>query len=140
MTEDDFISSLFGPSRLVLTPVAACVLAKALGCLRQKAPQLTFNLAFDDVLSKDALPSGNAGRQRYAALEDAQTRLTQPLKYETLRQGHRCSEYTVLFTSLSLDEDTERITGEFNPHFRAYWLELAAAFTPIEVASLLLLR
>ncbi|WP_022821674.1 hypothetical protein [Hymenobacter norwichensis] len=140
MTEDDFISRLIGPSRLVLTSVEACLLAQALGCLRQQAPQLTFDLAFDDVLSKDTLPGGNTGRQRYAALEAAQTRLTQPLKYETLRQGHRCSDYTVLFTSLSLDEDTERITGEFNPHFRTYWLELAASFTPVEVASLLLLR
>jgi hypothetical protein len=46
----------------------------------------------------------------------------------------------VVFTPLSLDEDTERITGEFNPHLRAYWLELAGAFTAIEVESLLQLR
>ena len=135
VTKANFIYSLFGPFAPVLNSVEARLLAQALGCLRPEAQQLTFQLAFEDIL-----PGGNADGQQYAALEAAQTRLAQPLKYETLRQGHRCSEYIVLFPSLSLDENPGQITGEFNPYLRAYWLELAGAFTAIEVELLLQLR
>jgi len=135
VTEDDFIRSLFGPFALVLNPVEARLLAQALGCLHPATQRLTFEMAFEDIL-----PGGNVGGQQYVQLEKAQTRLTRPLKYETLRQGNRCSEYVVLFTLLSLDEDTERITGELNPYLSAYWQDLAGSFTAVELESLLQLR
>ena len=87
------------------------------------------------------VPGGNRDSEsQYARLKMAQERLTQPIKYETLRQGHRCSHYIPLFTEMNIDQDTELVTGMFNPYLREYLQELSGKVIAAELESLLMLR
>ena len=119
---------------LALQQVEARLFILALGCLHQDAQRLTFELTFDDVLW-DADAAG-----RYVRLEEAQMRLTQALKYETLRMGKRHSQYIPLFTQMSIDQDTELVTGVFNLHLKEYLLDLSSRLTTAELESLLMRR
>ncbi|UPL51399.1 RepB family plasmid replication initiator protein [Hymenobacter sublimis] len=107
---------------------------QALSFLHQDAQRLTFEITFDDVLW-----DGDAD-SRYAQLEEAQTRLTQPIKYETLRLGKRHSQYIPIFTDLSIDQKTELITGVFNYYLKDYLLDLSSKLTIDELESLLMMR
>lgn len=119
---------------LALQQVEARLFILALGCLHQDAQRLTFELTFDDVLW-DADAAG-----RYVRLEEAQMRLTQSLKYETLRMGKRHSQYIPLFTQMSIDQDTELVTGVFNLHLKEYLLDLSSKLTIDELESLLMMH
>ena len=105
----------------------------ALGCLNQDSERLTFQLRFEDVLG-----DGNADSQ-YTKLEKVQQRLTQPLRYETLRLGKRCSQYVPLFTDMSIDQDTELVTGVFNHYLRDHLLNLSGEYTTARLEALLML-
>ncbi|HEX8327312.1 MAG TPA: hypothetical protein VF629_07210 [Hymenobacter sp.] len=135
MTESDFLVSLFGPFAPTFTPLEARLVAQALSRLPPAAPRLTFELAFDAVLLRS-----HAGGGQYAAIAEAQARLTQPLPYQTLALDHRRTEHLVLFASLRVDEGTERISGEFNPRLGARWRQLTGELTAAELEALLPLR
>jgi hypothetical protein len=119
---------------LALEQVEAQLFILALGCLNQDSQRLTFEIAF-----KDILPEGSVDNQ-YTRLEKAQQRLTQPLKYETLRLGKRSSHYIPLFTDMSIDQDTGLVTGVFNDHLRHYLLDLADEYTTTKLEALLMHR
>lgn len=124
-------NDLFVRCPLSFQPVEARLFILALGCLYQDAQRLTFALTFGDILR-----DGNADDQ-YARLEKAQKRLMQPLKYETLRLGKRCSQYIPLFTEISLDQATGLITGVFNPHLKDYLMDLGRQYTTAKLEWLL---
>ena len=121
---------------LALPQVETRLFIQALGCLHEDAQRLTFEIAFDDVLWDGDVDV----ESRYARLEEAQIRLTQPIKYETLRQGHRVSQYIPVFTDMSIAEDTELITGVFNYYLKQYLLDLSNKLTIIELESLLMMH
>ena len=128
-------SDLFVRCPLALNQVEARLFILALGCLNHNTERLTFQLTFEDVLG-----DGSADSQ-YAKLEKAQQRLTQPLKYETLRLGKRCSQYIPLFTDMSIDQDTELVTGVFNYYLRDSLLDLSVEYTTAaKLESLLMFR
>ena len=79
--------SLFDPFSPTFPPVEARLVAQALSRLSPAALQLSFQMAFADVFS-----GSNADRQQYTGLEKAQTRLTQPFKYE-VTQGPEAPIY-----------------------------------------------
>ena len=116
-------SDLFVRCPLALNQVEARLFILALGCLSQNSKRLTFQLTFEDVLGDDSEDS------QYAKLDKAQERLTQPLKYETLRLGKRCSHHIPLFTDMSIDHDTELVTGVFNYYLRNHLLDLNGEHT-----------
>ena len=119
---------------LALEQAEARLFVLALGCLNQNAERLTFQLTFADVLG-----AGNVVEQ-YTRLEKAQKQLTQPLKYETLRLGYRVSHHVPLFTEMSIDQDTELVTGVFNLHLKDYLLDLSGRFTTPKLEALLMLH
>ena len=119
---------------LALPQVEVRLFIQALGCLHEDAQRLTFEIAFDDVLW-----DGDA-ESRYARLEEAQIRLTQPIKYETLRQGHRVSQCIPVFTDMSIDQDTELVTGVFNYYLKQYLLDLSSKLTIDELELLLMMH
>lgn len=119
---------------LALEQVEAQLFILALGCLNQDSQRLTFEIAFKDILPESSVDT------QYARLEKAQQRLTQPLKYETLRLGKRSSQYIPLFTDMSIDQDTGLVTGVFNLHLKPYLLELGGQYPPAQLESLLMLR
>ena len=127
-------SDLFVRCPLALNPVEARLFILALGCLSQNAKRLNFQLTFEDVLG-----DGSADSQ-YAKLDKAQQRLTQPIKYETLRLGHRVSRHIPLFTDMSIDQDTELVTGVFNYYLRNYLLDLSGEYTTATLEALLMRR
>ncbi|HEX8656649.1 MAG TPA: RepB family plasmid replication initiator protein [Hymenobacter sp.] len=127
-------SDLLVRSPLALQQVEARLFILALGCLHQDVQRLAFEITFDDVL-RDGDADG-----RYARLEEAQKRLVQLLKYETMRLGKRYSQYVPLFTEMSIDQDTELVTGVFNLHLKAYLLDLGSKLTTAELKSLLTMR
>ncbi|SFQ82133.1 RepB family plasmid replication initiator protein [Hymenobacter arizonensis] len=135
MTESDFLVSLFGPFAPTFNPVEARLFARALGGLLPESQQLSFQLAFHDII-----PGGNAGGRQYAQLRVAIKRLMQSLQYETFALDHRRTEYIVPFSVLRLDSDTERISGELNPHLSPHWRQLASKFTGAELEALFMLR
>ncbi len=127
-------SDLFVRCPLALNRVETRLFILALGCLNQNSERLNFQLTFEDVLG-----DGSADSQ-FAKLEKAQRRLTQPLKYETLRLGHRVSHYIPLFTDMSIDQDTELVTGVFNYYLRNYLLDLSGEHTTVTLEALLMRR
>lgn len=127
-------SDLFVRCPLTLEQVEAHLFVLALGQLTKHSQRLNFQLTFGDVL-----PNGNADDQ-FARLDKAQKRLMQPLKYEGLRLGKRFSHRIPLFTELSIDQDTGLVTGVFNDYLREQVLDLAAGYTPAQLASLFMRR
>ena len=127
-------SDLFVRCPLALNQVEARLVILALGRLNQNAEQLTFQLTFEDVLG------GGSADSQYAKLEKVQQRLTQPLKYETLWLGKRCSQYIPLFTDMSIDQDTELVTGVFNYYLRNYLLDLSGEYPTATLEALLMRR
>ena len=127
-------SDLFVRCPLALPPVEARLVILALRCLPRDSQRLAFALTFADILR-----NGNAD-DSYARLEKAQKRLTQPIQYETLRQGARCRQYIPLFTELSLDQATEGVTGVFNPHLHEYLLALHRQSTTAQLEAFLMRR
>lgn len=131
---DALPSDLFVRCPQALQQVEADIFILALGCLHRDAQRLTFEIAFEDVLR-----DGDADA-RYARLEEAQIRLTQPIKYMTLRLGKRHSQYIPLFTDMSIDQDTELITGVFNYYLKQHLLDLSGKLTTAELESLLMMH
>ena len=127
-------SDLFVRCPLALNRVEARLFSLALGCLNQNAKRLDFQLTFEDVLGV-----GSADSQ-FAKLDKAQKRLTQTLKYETLRLGHRVSHHIPLFTEMSIDQDTGLVTGVFNYYLRNYLLDLSGEHTTATLEALLMRR
>ena len=127
-------SDLFVRCPLALNQVEARLVILALSCLNLNTERLTFQLTFEDVLG-----DGSADSQ-YAKLEKAQKRLTQPIKYETLRLGKRHSQYIPLFTDMSIDQDTGLVTGVFNHYLKDYLLDLSGRYTTAQLEALLMLR
>ena len=125
-------SDLFVRCPLALNQVEARLFILALGCLSQNSKRLTFQLTFEDVLGDGSEDS------QYAKLD--KERLTQPLKYETLRLGHRCSHHIPLFTDMSIDHDTELVTGVFNYYLRNHLLDLNGEHTTATLEALLMRR
>ena len=119
---------------LAFEQVEARLFVLALGRLNQDSQRLTFELTFADILG-----AGNAESQ-YARLEKAQKRLMQPLKYEGLRLGKRFSHRIPLFTEMSIDQDTELVTGVFNHYLRDYLLDLSGKYPTAQLESLLMLH
>ena len=105
-----------------------------MGCLTNHSQRLTFQLTFGNVL-----PDMNADDQ-FARLDKAQKRLVQPLKYEGLRLGKRFSHRIPLFTEMSIDQDTELVTGVFNYYLRNYLLDLSGEHTTATLEALLMRR
>ncbi|SFQ82128.1 replication initiation protein [Hymenobacter arizonensis] len=131
--EGPYLDNLLVRSPLAYSPVEARLFARALGGLLPESPQLSFQLAFDDIV-----PGGNAGGQQYAQLRVAIKRLMQAVKDKSLREEQGCSLYIQLFSVLSLDVDTEQIRGKFNPDLREHLLHLGGKFTTAELEALLM--
>jgi plasmid replication initiation protein len=130
-----FLSNTFVRSPLALTNVEARIFALALGCLHQKQDTLAFRIHFNDITR-----GGSTGGKQYAELTAAQTRLTQPIINTSLKNGKKRRDAISLFNILSLDEGTNLITGEFNPHLKEHLLDLTGKFTTVELESLLTLK
>jgi hypothetical protein len=133
--EVDFLSDLFVRSPRAFSQEEARLFALALDSLTKDPQQVTFRLAFSDII-----PGGNEDGNQYAKLFVATKRLMQAIKFKTFRQGNSCSQYMLLFSTLSVDADTELVTGKFNPDLKAYLLDLGNKFTTTDLESLLMLR
>lgn len=133
--EVDFLSRLFVRSPRAFSPEAARLFALALNSLTRNSQQVTFQLAFSDII-----PGGNEDGKQYAKLLGATKRLMQAIDYKTFRQGSSRSHYLLLFSILSMDADTGLVTGKFNPDLKAYLLDLGDKFTTADLESLLRLR
>ena len=115
---------------LALEQLEARLFILALGRLNPDSQRLTFQLTFADVL-----PDGKVA-DRFAQLDKAQKRLMQPLKYEGLRLGKRFSHRIPLFTEMSIDQDTELVSGVFNHYLRDYLLDLSGKVTTAQLEAL----
>jgi hypothetical protein len=133
--EVDFLSDLFVRFPRAFSQEEARLFALALNSLIHNPQQVTFQLAFSDII-----PGGNDDGKQYAKLFVATKRLMQAIKFKTFLQGNSCSQYMLLFSTLSMDADTGLVTGKFNPDLKAYLLDLGAKFTTAELESLLMLR
>lgn len=131
--EVDILSKLFVRAPRAFSPEEARLFALALNSLTRNAQQVTFQLAFSDII-----PGGNADGQQYAKLLVATKRLMQAIKFQAFQQGNGCSEYWLLFSTLGMNADTGLITGKFNPDLKAYLLDLGYKFTTADLESLLM--
>jgi Initiator Replication protein len=133
--EVDILSKLFVRSPRAFSPEEARLFALALNSLTRNAQQVTFQLAFNDII-----PGGNEDGKQYAKLLVAIKRLMQAIKFQTFQQGTSCSEYLLLFSTLGMNADTGLITGKFNPDLKAHLLDLGDKFTTADLESLLMRR
>lgn len=133
--EVDFLSNLFVRSPRAFSQEEARLFALALNSLTLNSQQVTFQLAFSDII-----PGGNEDGKQYAKLLVATKRLMQAINFKTFQQGNSCSQYMLLFSTLGMDADTELVTGKFNPDLKAYLLDLGDKFTTADLESLLMRR
>lgn len=130
-----YLSDLFVRSPPAFSSVEARLFGLALSILTHESQQLTFQFAFNDVI-----PGDNADGKQYAKLLVAIKRLMQATKDKTLRQEKGCSQYLLLFSTLSLKPDTEVVTGKFNPDLKEYLLDLSSKYTTSQLEVLLMRR
>jgi plasmid replication initiation protein len=133
--EVDFLSKLFVRFPRAFSQEEARLFALALNSLTQHSQQVTFQLAFSDII-----PGGNEDGKQYAKLFVATKRLMQAIKFKTSPQEDSCTHYMLLFSTLSVNADTGLVTGRFNPDLKAYLLDLRDKFTSADLESLLMLR
>jgi hypothetical protein len=133
--EVDFLSDLFVRSPRAFSQAEARLFALALDSLTQNPQQVTFRLAFSDII-----PGGNEDGKQYAKLFVATKRLMQAIKFKTSPQEDSCTHYMLLLSTLSVNADTGLVTGKFNPDLKAYLLDLGDKFTTTDLESLLMLR
>jgi hypothetical protein len=133
--EVDFLSNFFVLYPQAFTPEQARLFALALNSLTRNQQQVTFQFAFSDII-----PGGNEDGKQYAKLHVAIKRLMQAIKFKTSQQGNSCTQYMLLFSTLSMDPDTGLVTGKFNSDLKAYLLDLGDKFTLDDLESLLMLR
>jgi hypothetical protein len=133
--EVGFLSNLFVRSPRAFSREEARLFALALDSLTQDPQQVTFQLAFSDII-----PGGNEDGNQYAELFVATKRLMQAIKFKTSPQEDSCTHYMLLFSTLSVDADTGLVTGKFNPDLKAYLLDLGNKFTTTDLELLLMLR
>ncbi len=132
--EVDFLSTLFTRLPLAFSQVEARIFALALGSLPPESLQVTFQLAFDDVI-----PGGNADVQSGKLLVAIQ-RLLKGIDDKVLREEKGISEFINLFSSVGLNQGAGLITGKFNPDLREQLLDLGGRYTAAELEALLMLR
>lgn len=132
--EVDFLSTLFTRFPLAFSEVEARLFALALGSLPPEARQVTFQLAFDDVI-----PGGNADVQ-YGKLLVAIQRLLKGIDDKVLREEAGISQFINLFSRLGLNPGARLVTGKFNPDLREQLLVLGGRYTTAELEALLMLR
>lgn len=130
-----YLSDLFVRSPPAFSSVEARLFGLALSILTHESQQLTFQFAFNDII-----PGDNADGKQYAKLLVAIKRLMQATKDKTLRQEKGCSQYLLLFSTLSLKPDTEVVTGKFNPDLKEYLLDLSSKYTTPQLEALLMRR
>lgn len=133
--EVDILSKLFVRSPRAFSPEEARLFALALNRLTHNSQQVTFQLAFSDII-----PGGNQDGKQYMKLVVATKRLMQAIKVETFQQVNYCSEYLLLFSTLGMNADTALVTGKFNPDLKAHLLDLGNKFTTTDLESLLMRR
>jgi hypothetical protein len=131
----DILSKLFVRSPRAFSQEEARLFVLALKSLTQNSQQVTFQLAFSDII-----PGSNEDGKQYAKLLVATKRLMQAINFKTFQQGNNCSEYLLLFSTLGMNADTTLITGKFNPDLKAYLLDLGNKFTTADLESLLVRR
>jgi hypothetical protein len=131
----DFLSDLFVRSPRAFSQAEARLFALALDSLTHNPQQVAFQLAFSDII-----PGGNDDGKQYDKLFVATKRLMQAIKFKTSPQEDSCTHYMLLLSTLSVNADTELVTGRFNPDLKAYLLDLGDKFTTTDLESLLMLR
>ena len=131
--EVDILSKLFVRSPRAYSPEEARLFALALNRLTRNSQQVTFQLAFSDII-----PGGNEDGKQYAKLFVATKRLMQATKFQTFQQGNCIREYLLLFSTLGMNADTGLITGKFNSDLKAHLLDLGDKFTTADLESLLM--
>lgn len=133
--EVDILSKVFVRSPRAFSQVEARLFALALKSLTRNSQQVTFQLAFSDII-----PGGNEDDKQYAKLVVAIKRLMQATKFQTFQQGNSIREYLLLFSTLGMNADTGLITGKFNPDLKAHLLDLGNKFPTADLESLLMRR
>lgn len=133
--EVNFLGNLFTRFPLAFSQVEARFFVLALDSLHREPLNLTFQLAFHEII-----PGGDADGQQYAKLLVAIERLLQATENKVLQQEKGRSQLIYLFSTLGLNPSFELVTGKFNPDLRDYLLDLGGRFTTAELEALLMLR